>query len=54
MSTILRMNGVANKTKGIIIAQAKSQDLSQWLMNAPPYMNGPLAIPAAIAQVIPD
>jgi hypothetical protein len=54
MSTALRMSGVIKSTNGIIAAQAKIQDLSQWLMKIPVYINGPLAIPAATAQVNPD
>ena len=37
-----------------MIAQAKIQDFSQWPKNIPVYIKGPLAIPAAIAQVNPD
>jgi hypothetical protein len=48
------MIGEANRTNGIIITQAKAQDLSQWPINNPLYINGPLAIPAAIAHVNPD
>jgi hypothetical protein len=45
------MSGVANRTNGIIVAQAIIPDLSQWLMNTPSTINGVLAIAAAIAQV---
>jgi hypothetical protein len=48
------MSGVANRTKGIIVAHAIIHDLSQWLMKIPWYINGALAIAAAIAQVKPD
>ena len=45
----LRINGVVNRTKGIIVAHAIIHDLSQWLMKFPLYINGALAIAAAIA-----
>jgi hypothetical protein len=48
------MSGVANRTKGIIVAHAIIHDLSQWLMKIPWYINGALAIAAAIAQVKSD
>ena len=53
-STALRMSGVAERTKGIIVADAMIHDFSQWLMKIPSYINGALAIAAAIAHVKPD
>jgi hypothetical protein len=53
-SKALRINGVANGTKGIILAHAIIHDLNQWLMKFSLYVNEALAIAAAIAQVNPD
>ena len=50
-STALRMSGVANRTNGIIITQAKIHDLNQWLTKSPLWISGALAIAEAMAVV---
>jgi hypothetical protein len=48
------MSGVANRTNGIIITQAKIHDLNQWLTKSPLWISGALAIAEAMAVVKRD
>lgn len=48
------ISGAARTTKGSIVIQARAQERSQCQRNAPPSMDGTLAMPVAIRHVIPD